>query len=263
MNFNLMQAFHNKELVGWNSTDSIIHSCQLIYPVFVSDQTEDCTVIESGTLPIFKRFSLSGLLSHLKELRNIKSILLFGLVKDCDKDITGSMADNPDSIIIKAIKEIKSQTKLNLISDVCLCHYTDSGSCGIVDETGNIKLKETQDRLSTIAYQYALAGVDVVAPSCMMDGIVKKIKEKMNQFSMPKVAIMAYSAKFCSKFYYPFRKLVGSNPIYNNRCTHQLPHGSKGLALRAMRRDVADGADVLMVKPSTIYCDIISAGKFQ
>jgi porphobilinogen synthase len=196
----------------------------------------------------------------VQECREVKSlgipaVILFGLPER--KDATGSEAFSDSGVVQRAIREIKEQVPdLLVITDVCLCEYTDHGHCGVIrdefvdnDETLGVLVKE--------ALSHARAGADVVAPSDMMDGRVGAIRGALDQEGLQQVAIMAYAAKYASAFYGPFREAADSTPQFGDRKSYQMDPGNADEALREVRLDIGEGADIVMVKPALAYLDIV------
>jgi len=187
-------------------------------------------------------------------------VLLFGVLtkEDTKKDPSGSIALDENSPVSRGIKVLrKSFPDLLVIADVCLCGYTSHGHCGILNQDGTIDNGKSIEMLAEVALAYAKAGAHVVAPSDMMDGRIAQIKKLLNQNGLlGKVAVMSYAAKFASCFYGPFRDAAHSAPSFGDRKAYQLPP-SRGLALRAVQRDIEEGADFVMVKPAGPYLDII------
>jgi porphobilinogen synthase len=189
----------------------------------------------------------------------VRSVLLFGL--PAAKDDIGSMAYDPEAPVQSAIRAIKREVPGTLIvTDVCLCEYTDHGHCGIVieDEIAN---DPTVDQLVRAAVSHAAAGADIVAPSDMMDGRVGAIREALDDRGFENVAIMSYAAKYCSAFYGPFRDAADSAPKFGDRRSHQMDPANAQEALREVEQDIEEGADIVMVKPALPYLDIISRVK--
>ncbi|XP_023609004.1 delta-aminolevulinic acid dehydratase isoform X5 [Myotis lucifugus] len=174
-------------------------------------------------------------------------------------DERGSAADAEDSPTVEAVRLLrKTFPSLLVACDVCLCPYTSHGHCGLLSENGAFQAKESRQRLAEVALAYAKAGCQVVAPSDMMDGRVEAIKEALMAHGFGnRVSVMSYSAKFASCFYGPFRDAAQSSPAFGDRRCYQLPPGARGLALRAVDRDVREGADMVMVKPGMPYLDIV------
>jgi porphobilinogen synthase len=189
----------------------------------------------------------------------IKSVLLFGLPDH--KDDVGSAAYDSDAPVQSAIRAIKREVPNSLvITDVCLCEYTDHGHCGIIvdDEITN---DPSVEQLVRAAVSHATAGADIVAPSDMMDGRVGAIREALDDRGFENVAIMSYAAKYCSAFYGPFRDAAASAPTFGDRRSHQMDPGNALEALREVEQDIEEGADIVMVKPALPYLDVITRVK--
>ena len=189
----------------------------------------------------------------------IRSVLLFGIPED--KDDIGSHAYDPEAPVQSAIRAIKRELpELLVITDVCLCEYTDHGHCGIVLD-GEIMNDPTVDQLVRTAISHAAAGADMVAPSDMMDGRVGAIRQALDERGFEHTAIMAYAAKYCSAFYGPFREAAASAPAFGDRRSHQMDPANAAEALREVEQDIAEGADIIMVKPAMTYLDVIARVK--
>ncbi len=189
----------------------------------------------------------------------VQSVILFGLPDH--KDDIGSLAYDPEAPVQSAIRAIKREVAdVLVITDVCLCEYTDHGHCGIVidDEIAN---DPTVDQLARTAVSHAAAGADIVAPSDMMDGRVGAIRAALDERGFEHTAIMAYAAKYCSAFYGPFREAAGSAPQFGDRRSHQMDPANAAEALREVELDIAEGADIVMVKPAVAYLDVIARVK--
>ena len=189
----------------------------------------------------------------------IKSVLLFGIPDH--KDDIGSLAYDPEAPAQSAIRAIKREVPdVLVITDVCLCEYTDHGHCGIVID-GEIANDPTVDQLVRTAVSHAAAGADMVAPSDMMDGRVGAIRQALDERGFDRTAIMAYAAKYCSAFYGPFRDAAGSAPAFGDRRSHQMDPANATEALREVEQDIDEGADIIMVKPALTYLDVIARVK--
>jgi porphobilinogen synthase len=189
----------------------------------------------------------------------VRGVILFGLPDQ--KDDVGSSAYDPEAPVQSAIRALKRQVPdLLVLTDVCLCEYTDHGHCGILidDEIAN---DPTVDQLVRAAVSHAAAGADIVAPSDMMDGRVAAIRAALDERGFEKVAIMSYAAKYCSAFYGPFRDAAASAPKFGDRRSHQMDPGNAQEALREVEQDIAEGADIVMVKPAVPYLDVITRVK--
>ncbi|MEJ6949821.1 porphobilinogen synthase [Natronospora cellulosivora (SeqCode)] len=227
----------------------------LIYPLFVVNGSGVKEEIES--LPGCYHLSIDLLLKEIEEIYNlgIKGILLFGI--PAEKDEVGSLAYSDQGIVQKAIRKIKEEyPDLLVISDICLCGYTDHGHCGIIKDE-NIDNDHTLDVLSQIALSHARAGVDIVAPSDMMDGRVAAIRRSLDAEGFKNTAIMSYSVKYASAFYGPFREAAHSAPQFGDRTSYQMDFANSREAIREIKLDEEEGADILMVKPALSYLDII------
>jgi porphobilinogen synthase len=189
----------------------------------------------------------------------VNAIILFGLPDQ--KDDIGSLAYDPEAPVQSAIRAIKREVAdVLVVTDVCLCEYTDHGHCGIVidDEIVN---DPTVDQLVRTAVSHAAAGADIVAPSDMMDGRVGAIREALDDRGFENTVIMAYAAKYCSAFYGPFRDAAASAPQFGDRRSHQMDPGNVAEALREVEQDIEEGADIVMVKPAVAYLDVIARVK--
>lgn len=236
----------------------------LIYPLFITDNPDEETIIPS--LPGQYRRGVNKLTAFLEPLirKGLSSVILFGVpLADNIKDAEGRAADDPKGPVILATRLIRKRfPTLYVVADVCMCEYTSHGHCGILRSDGSLDNAQSVDRISDIALAYAQAGVHCVAPSDMNDGRVKAIKLKLIEAGIAhQVTLMSYSAKFSGCLYGPFRDAAGSCPSFGDRRCYQLPTGGRGLARRAIHRDIAEGADVIMVKPASQFLDIISDAK--
>lgn len=222
----------------------------LVYPLFISDNEDEATPIPS--LPNQSRLGLGKLVPFLETLvpKGLRSVILFGVpLKPGSKDSLGTTADDPKGPVISAIRLIRARfPELYIVADVCLCEYTSHGHCGILREDGGLNNQLSVDRISDVALAYAEAGAHCVAPSDMNDGRIRAIKLKLIDAGIAhKVTLMSYAAKFSGCLYGPFRDAAGSVPQFGDRKCYQLPPGGRGLARRAIRRDIEEGADVIMV----------------
>lgn len=242
----------------------------LIMPYFVVDGVNKRDQIKS--MPFIERLSIDNLIKDIEEIRNlgIKAILLFGVCNK--KDDKGTEAFSSEGTVQKAIRAVKKQIKdIIVISDVCLCGYTIHGHCGIVEkhildsEKQNyiVDNDETLELLTKIALSHAESGSDFVAPSAMMDGQVKAIRKRLDENRFYDVGILAYSAKYASSFYAPFREALNSAPKFGDRKTYQMDYRNSNSALREIEEDIIEGADIVMVKPALSYLDIIYRAKHE
>jgi len=228
----------------------------LIFPLYIKEELEEGQKEHIDTMPGQYRYSLTDAVSEAKRLEKLglSSVLLFGL--PVKKDETGSSAYDREGIIQKAIRRLKEETNLVVITDVCLCQYTSHGHCGIVEDD-EILNDKTLNYLSKIALSHAEAGVDIVAPSDMMDGRVEAIRKTLDENGFQDTLIMSYAAKYASSFYAPFRDAVCSAPSFGDRKTHQMNPANTNEALREVELDIKEGADIVMVKPALPYLDVI------
>jgi len=226
----------------------------LIYPIIIDDTIKYPTEIVS--LPGLFRHTTETAVSEaaiVSEL-GVPAIILFGVPSY--KDETGSSALT--GIVQDSIREIKRQIpRLVVIADVCLCEYTSHGHCGLVDQEGCLAVDPTLSVLQTIALSYAEAGVDMVAPSGMIDNMVGAIRTSLDENGFTHVPIMSYSAKYNSKFYGPFREAVQSTYKFGDRSAHQMDPANSDEAMREVALDIEEGTDIVMVKPALSYLDII------
>jgi porphobilinogen synthase len=189
----------------------------------------------------------------------IRGVLLFGLPEE--KDAIGSAAYDPEAPVQSAVRAIKREAPdVLVVTDVCLCEYTDHGHCGIVIEE-EIANDPSVDQLVRAALSHAAAGADIVAPSDMMDGRVGAIRRALDDRGFENTAIMSYAAKYCSAFYGPFRDAAGSAPRFGDRRSHQMDPANAREALREVEEDIEEGADIVMVKPALAYLDVIARVK--
>ena len=235
--------------------ETVLRKEDLIYPLFVKDGVNEVEDIKS--LKGQKQYTVDKLDEVIEELKGlgIRSVILFGVPEH--KDACGSGAYAKDGVVQRAIRKIKELDKdFIVIGDVCMCEYTDHGHCGILHE-GYVDNDETVSYLQKIAVSMAEAGVDIVAPSDMMDGRVAKIREALDDAGYINVSIMSYASKFASNYYGPFRDAAGSAPSFGDRKQYQMDYRNKREALREILLDVDEGADMLIVKPAMAYGDII------
>lgn len=206
------------------------------------------------------RYSINDTVEEASRLEEIglSSVLLFGM--PLLKDDKGSMAYNKDGIVQQAVRRLKKETDLVVITDVCMCQYTSHGHCGIIRDDEIIN-DETLNYLSKIALSHAEAGADIVAPSDMMDGRVGAIRKTLDLNGHYNTIIMSYSAKYSSSFYAPFRDAVCSAPCFGDRKSYQMNPSNTSEALREVKMDIDEGADIVMIKPAMPYLDIIKGVK--
>ena len=237
--------------------ETSLRPAQLVLPVFVKEGLADPQPISS----------MPGVVQHTREsLRKaaaeaaeagVGGVIVFGV--PADKDALGSGADDPDGIAQVAVSDIRAETGDDLVvmADLCLCEYTDHGHCGIVTPDGAVDNDATLERYAAVAVAQARAGAHVVAPSGMMDGQVGAIRKALDGAGYRNLPICAYSAKYASAFYGPFREAAEGAPRFGDRATHQQDPANALEALREVELDLAEGADMVMVKPALSYLDII------
>ena len=208
------------------------------------------------------RYPVSGIAAVVAELWNkgVRAVLLFGIPKTKDKEARS--AYDPDGVVQQAVRRIKAEvTEMVVITDVCACEYTDHGHCGIVGETrGGMDLLNdpSLELMDRIAISHAESGADIVAPSCMLDGVVGSIRAALDGEGLEEVLIMAYSTKFASALYGPFREAADSGFSFGDRTTYQIHPGNSREAILESQLDADEGADILMVKPAGFYLDILA-----
>jgi len=214
-----------------------------------------------GSMPGQFRLSIDELVRECKDVAGlgIPAVLLFGLPQE--KDPRGSEAYAEDGIIQQAVRAVKDTIPdLLVITDVCLCEYTSHGHCGVVED-GRIKNDPTLELIARTAVSHAEAGADLIAPSDMMDGRVAAVREGLDESGFPETPIMAYSAKYASAFYGPFREAADSTPQFGDRRSYQMDPANAMEAMREVALDVDEGADIVMVKPALPYLDVIARVK--
>lgn len=227
---------------------------KLVMPVFVDENLKEVKKVDS--MPGIYRIPISGFETYLGTLENlgVRSIIIFGIPKV--KDPLGSSAYDPSGIVQKALKVCDETSRIVSIADLCLCEYTDHGHCGLM-ANGKVDNDTTLETYGKIAVSYADAGVDMVAPSGMMDGQVSAIRSALDSANHRNTMIMGYSAKFASYLYGPFRDAADSTPKSGDRKAYQMDYRSRRQALREVELDEMEGADIVMVKPSLFYLDIV------
>jgi porphobilinogen synthase len=233
---------------------------QLVQPLFVVENNDAAGPIAS--MPGIERFTVEGAVREALTLDalGLGSVLLFGIPENKDANATSNY--DPNGVVQRAAREIKrALPHMVVIADLCNCEYTDHGHCGIINEHGDVDNDATVEVLVRTALTYARAGVDVVAPSDMMDGRVRAIREALDGEDFEEIAIMAYSAKYASAFYGPFREAAGSTPQFGDRRTYQMDPANAREAMREMQLDAEEGADILMVKPALAYLDVVRAAR--
>jgi len=232
----------------------------LVAPLFVDENISAALPIDA--MPGQFRYPLSGIAAVAEDLyrRGINAVLLFGIPKEKDPEATS--AYDPEGVVQQAVLRIKAQVpRLVVITDVCACEYTSHGHCGIVGETrsGTDLLNDPSLALmNRIATSHAASGADIVAPSCMLDGVVASVRSALDAKGYEEVLIMSYSTKFSSSFYGPFREAADSGFSFGDRSTYQIDPGNSREAFLESQLDAAEGADILMVKPAGFYLDVLA-----
>jgi len=241
--------------------DVTLSSQDFIYPYFV---VEGNGIVEPiPTMPGINRYSIDTLVADVVELRQlgIDKVLLFGVVDDSEKDERGTSAYKDGNLISRAVTAIKAVSPQTVVfTDVCLCEYTSHGHCGLLHEH-DVDNDTTLPLLAEMAYQHAKAGADFVAPSAMMDGQVEAIKSRLREAGLDsQTRVLAYSAKYASAFYGPFRDAADSAPAFGDRKTYQMDFRTHDQGLEEISADLDEGADWTMVKPAMPYLDMIARG---
>ncbi|HFK6146917.1 TPA: porphobilinogen synthase [Listeria monocytogenes] len=235
--------------------ETVLHTDDLIYPIFVKDDKEPKTEVVS--MPGVFQYPLHELEEEMRvvESLGIKAVILFGI--PAEKDAVGTQAYHDHGIIQEATRLIKkSFPKILVVADTCLCEFTDHGHCGVI-ENGEILNDESLELLKQTAVSQAAAGADIIAPSNMMDGFVQVIREGLDEAGFYDIPIMSYAVKYASAFYGPFRDAAGSAPQFGDRKSYQMDPANREEALREAKSDEQEGADFLIVKPSLSYLDIM------
>jgi porphobilinogen synthase len=239
--------------------ETTVSADNFIYPLFVCPGKGVRKEIPS--LPDQYHFSVDELPREVEAVAKlgIPSVLLFGLPQT--KDEVGSEAWHPEGVVQRAIRTIKKAVpELCVVADACFCEYTTHGHCGVIPDktTGEVDNDSTLENLGQLALSYAQAGVDVVAPSGMMDGMIGFLRETLDEGEFENVVLMSYAAKYASAYYGPFREAVGSTPSFGDRRGYQMDPGNIREAIREVNADVEEGADIVMVKPALPYLDVIA-----
>jgi porphobilinogen synthase len=251
-----MRRLRRTDALRRMSRETRLSPDDLVLPMFT---VEGAGVREPiGSMPGVNRYSVDQLVEEAKRVADVgvPAVILFGIPSE--KDARGSGADAADGIVQRAVEALKAQLPdLCVMTDVCLCEYTDHGHCGMI-EGEHVLNDPSVERLAETALSHARAGADIVAPSDMMDGRVGAIRETLDQHGFIDVAILAYAAKFASAYYGPFRDAAESTPQFGDRRSYQMDPPNRREALREMRLDLEEGADVLMVKPALPYLDILA-----
>ncbi len=226
-----------------------------IYPLFVCPGKDRADPVSS--MPGVAQLSVDRVVKECREVQalGIPGVILFGIPEH--KDPLGSEAYSESGVVQKAVREIKEKVPgLLVVTDVCLCEYTDHGHCGVV-KGGQVDNDSTLELLAKEALSHALSGADIIAPSDMMDGRVGAIRKILDESGFKDVVIMAYAAKYASGFYGPFREAADSAPQFGDRLSYQMDPGNTDEALREVELDIQEGADIIMVKPAMAFLDIV------
>ena len=239
--------------------ESAVSVQDLIYPLCVVDGKGVKNEISSMS-GVFQQ-SIDGILSECKECESlgIKAIILFGVVENAKKDSVGSDALDENGLIARTVRAIKQECpNLLVITDLCFCEYTDHGHCGIINPINkSVDNDATLEISAKQALIHAKAGADMIAPSGMMDGIIETLRKALDENGFENLPIMAYSTKFASAFYGPFREVADSTPSYGDRKSYQMDFANGKEALLESLEDERQGADILMIKPALAYLDIV------
>jgi porphobilinogen synthase len=234
----------------------------LVQPLFIVPGRD--VIAPIGSMPGIARYSVDAAVRECRDLAavGVRAVLLFGVPDE--KDAVASGNYDPNGLVQSASRAIKDALpQLLVVADLCNCEYTDHGHCGIIDERGDVDNDRTLDLLARTAITYAQAGVDIVAPSDMMDGRIGAIRRALDGEGFSSTTIMSYAVKYASAFYGPFREAADSAPAFGDRRTYQMDPANGREAAREVRLDVAEGADILMVKPALAYMDLIRQTREQ
>lgn len=251
-----MRRIRNSKILRNMVRENSLKVSDFIYPLFVVEGQGIKKEIPS--LPDVYHFSVDMLEDEIHELVDlgIQAVILFGVVDH--KDSHGSMAYDPKGVVQEATRKIKEISQdILVITDVCMCEYTDHGHCGILDDKGQVINDLTVEYLAKIALSHAKAGADIVAPSDMMDFRVRRIRQYLDQNGFENVPIMAYSAKYASSYYGPFRDAAGSAPSFGDRKSYQMDFHNSDEAMEEIALDLDEDADFIIIKPALSYLDIL------
>jgi porphobilinogen synthase len=229
---------------------------QLVMPLFVAPQA-----LRNDALPAMSRFTVDGVVREVEELvrLGVQAVILFGIPAEKDEQATGAWDE--EGIVQQALRALRPRfPELVLLTDVCLCEYTSHGHCGVIVD-GEVANDASLEVLARTAVSHVEAGADVVAPSDMMDGRVAAIREGLDEHGFESTPILAYSAKYASAFYGPFREAADSTPAFGDRRGYQMDPANVREALRECELDVEEGADAIMIKPALPYLDVIRAAR--
>lgn len=255
-----MRRIRENKILREMTKETSLEISDFIYPLFVVEGENIKKEIPS--MPDCYHFSIDKLEDEIKEIVDlgIRAVILFGIPNK--KDDHGSEAYAEDGIIQKAVRKIKEINKdLLVITDVCMCEYTDHGHCGILDHEGHVLNDETVSYIAKIALSHAKAGADIIAPSDMMDFRIKAIRKILDENNFKNIPIMAYSVKYASNFYGPFRDAADSAPSFGDRKSYQMDYHNSNEAMREIALDLEEDADFIIVKPALSFLDIIQRTK--
>ncbi len=250
-----MRRLREQESVRRMARETRLSPSEFVYPMFVTHGNDLREPIEP--MPGCFHLSLDRLTEEVGEVAGlgIPAVLLFGL--PAEKDPLGTEGYDPEGIIQEAVRAIKRHSpEMMVITDVCMCEYTDHGHCGVV-ENGKVDNDRTLELLARTALSHAQAGADMVAPSAMMDGQVWAIRKALDDQGYTDLPVMGYAAKYASSFYGPFRVAADSTPQFGDRRSYQMDPANARMAMREIEGDIAEGADIVMVKPALSYLDVI------
>ena len=250
-----LRRLRGQESIRNMARETRLSTAQFVYPMFVTHGKEVRDPIEP--MPGCYQLSLDRLTEEVAEVADlgIPAVLLFGL--PAEKDAVGTEGYDPEGIVQEAIRAIKKNTpEMMVITDVCLCEYTDHGHCGVIED-GRVDNDQTLELLARSAVTHAQAGADMVAPSAMMDGQVWALRQALNDQGYQDLPIMGYAAKYASAFFGPFRVAADSTPQFGDRRSYQMDPANARMAMREIESDIAEGADIVMVKPALAYLDVI------
>lgn len=251
-----MRRMRSDERIRSMFRETSVDISDFIYPLYIKESTENGNPEEISTMPGQYRYSVDDAVDFagLLEDDGLTSVILFGIPDY--KDEKAFSAYDKNGIIQQTIKALKEQTNLVVLGDVCMCEYTDHGHCGIIKDN-YVQNDETLKYLSKIAVSYADAGVDVVAPSDMMDGRVGAIREALDKNDYINTPIFSYAAKYASTYYAPFRDAADSTPSFGDRKSYQMDPANFNEAIREVALDVQEGTDAIIVKPALAYLDVL------
>ena len=243
-------------------SETDVRADDLIAPIFIDATTDERVEIKS--MPGHERVPVEESVARVREITDtgVEAVMVFGIPETKDPDGKNAWAE--DGVVQRAVRRITSETDVYVVTDVCLCEYTDHGHCGIIEENAatnpemTVRNDATLELLQRIAVSHATAGADMIAPSGMMDGMVGEIRSALDEAGYENRSIMSYAAKYQSAFYGPFRDAADGAPTFGDRRHYQMDPANAREAVREVRLDVEQGADVLIVKPALSYLDIVS-----